>query len=306
MPESYGIKISTPGNDPLTQAIKDLAFSSQYPSLKIIKSGDIEVTTDGSGNGTAYVTHGLSFAPAYFAFQKKTVQWTTLDASSYSNSFVPDPGTGNQWGGDNHQKLHVYTDSTKIYLQAKGAAASTTYYVHYILFIDIAESYTGNSISGIHDYGFKVSRQDSDVMTAKPYELGYSSRFKPLQYYDVNYKTTTLTLPIMFTSPYDTEQEEGTYVDIAHGLGYAPFFLAFFKRDIGDPISFQAPYVGVNNADNFCYGVSGFCDATRVRLSFWRKSFWSSGSSDPNWAAETITLKVYIFTEDLGGSFDAF
>jgi hypothetical protein len=301
---NYGLKISTPNNDTSTQTDDLLAFTSKYPSLKLIKSGDIQVTTDGSGNGVAYVTHSLGFAPAYFAFQKRTVQWTTLDASSYNNGYVPDPGMGNQWGGDYHHLLHVYTDSTKIYLEAKGAAASTTYTVHYLLFADLAEDYSGSDISSNNNYGFKVSRDGIDVRNAKQYQLGYSSRYKSIQYYGVSYKTTTLTLPIMFASPVDSPQEEGTYVDIAHGLGYPPFFLAFYKRDVGDPISFAIPHLGVNpTTDALDYGVSGFCDATRVRISFWRKSTY--GVALETWPAETITLKVYIFTEDLSGSFNA-
>lgn len=298
----YGLKISTPNNSVETQSDAALAFTSKYPSLKLIKSGDLSVTTDGSGNGTNQVAHNLGFAPAYFAFQKKTVQWTTLDASSYSNGYVSDPGIGNQWGGGYHHYLHVYTDGTNVYLQAKGAAVSTTYTIHYLLFMDLAESYSGNDVAVGNDYGFKVSRDGIDVRSAKQHQLSYSSRYKTIQYYDVSYKTTTLTLPIMYASPIDTPQEEGTYVDINHGLGYPPFFMAFFRRDVGDAISFSVPFIGVNSStDDWDYGVASFCDATRVRISFWRKSTW--GLFVEEWPAETITIKVYIFTEDLSQSF---
>ena len=178
---SYGLKIGTPNNDALTQAVKDLAFTSQYPTLKMILSGDISVTTDGSGDGTTSVAHNLGFAPAYFAFQKRTVQWTTLDASSYANAYVPDPGTANQWGGDYHHMLHVYTDTTNIYLQAKGAAASTTYTIHYILFLDLSEAYTGADIASTGNIGLKISREGENVLTAKKYQLAYSSRCKSIQ-----------------------------------------------------------------------------------------------------------------------------
>ncbi len=303
---NYGLKISTPNNDAQSQTDANLAFTSKYPSLKLIKSGDISVTTDGSGDGTNSVAHSLGFAPAYFAFQKTTAAWSLLDATTYANAYVSDPGIANQWGGDNHYKIHVYTDATNIYLQAKGAAASTTYTIHYLLFVDLAQDYTGADISVDNDWGFKVSRDGVDVLSAKQYQLSYSSRYKPIQYYDVNYKVTTLTLPIMYASPIDTSQEEGTYVDINHGLTYPPFFLAFFRSDTyNSTISFSVPYLGVNAADNWSNSVAGFCDATRVRIAFWRKSFWSAPSPDPTWVAETITLKVYIFTEDMSTSFTA-
>lgn len=300
----YGLKISTPNNDVYTQGQAALAFSSKYPSLKLIKAGDISVTTNGSGDATNSVNHGFGFAPAYFAFQKATAQWTLLDASSYANSFVSDPGTGNKWGGTYHNYLHVYTDANNIYLQAKGAAPSTTYTIHYLLFMDLAEPFSGADISVDHDYGFKVSREGTDVRDAKQVDLAYSSRYKAIQYYDVNYKTTTLTLPLMFATQVDTAPEEGTYVDINHGLGYPPFFLAYFRSDAYNPtVSFSVPFVGLNSADNETDAVSSFCDATRVRISFWRKSYWY-GFVDPSWSAETVTVKIYIFTEDLTKTFN--
>ena len=303
---SYGLKIATPGSDVATQLAKDLAFTSQYPSLKIVKVGDISVTTDGSGNGTSSVDHNLGFTPAFFTFRSATAQWTTLDASSYANSYIPDPGIVNSWGGDYQYTLHTYTDSTKIYLQAKGAAASTTYTIHYVLLMDIAAIYSGADVPVNNNIGFKVSREGADVMEAKQYELAYSSRYKSLQYYDVNYKTTTLTLPIMFSSPIDTYTEEGTYADINHGLGYPPFFLAFFQSNITNTTrSVAVPYIGVNGQDVFSYAVSSFCDATRVRISFWRSSTFFAGSPSPNFNyEETVTVKVYIFTEDLTKTFN--
>lgn len=306
---SYGLKIATPGSDVATQPVKDLAFTSQYPSLKIIKSGDISITTDGAGNGTVSVDHNLGFAPSYLSFRKATAQWTTLDASSHPNAYLPDIGIRNQWT-DNYQFfLNMYTDATKVYVQAKDAQASTTYNLHYILFADLAQDYTGQDISVSGNVGFKVSREGIDVTEAKQYQLAYSSRYKALQYYDVNFSTYTLTLPIMFASPIDTEVEEGTYVDINHGLGYPPMYLSFFKSNYTDTTTYVSiPYQGLNPLDAVAYSVASFCDSTKIRLSFWRSStFLYNSFPYPNYDyQESITIKVYIFTEDLSKSFNAF
>jgi hypothetical protein len=305
MSQNYGLKVSSRSNNVDTEIDKNLAFTSKFSTLKILKAGNLSVTTDGSGNGTAYYTHSLGFAPAYFASQKRTVQWSYLDSTSYSNAYVPDPGTANQWGSDYHHALHVYTDSTKIYLQAKNAQASTTYTIHYVLLIDKAQDYTGSDMSLVNDYGLKVSHPGIDVTQAKSFEMSYSTRFKSLQYYSENYKYQNLTLPTMWASLVDNPVEEGTYVDINHGLGYAPLFLAFFRsQSINTSYSIAVPYVGVNGQDLFSYGVGAFCDATRVRISFWRKSYLYLGSPSPNYNYdETITVKCYIFTEDLSLSY---
>jgi len=301
---NYGIKVSTPANEVLTQLDKDLAFTTKYSTIKILKAGDISVTTDGSGNGTESVTHGLSYAPAYLAYQKCTASWPFLDANTHANAYVQDPGIVNMWGSANNHALHVYTDSTKIYLQAKGATASTTFTIHYVLLLDLAEDYSGASSLFDKNIGFKVSKPGVDVLTAKPYELAFTSRCRSLQYHAVNYKTETLTLPPAWASIVDTTVEEGTYVDINHGLGYPPLFLAFFTtdHDASTP-STLLPIVSYNSIDGFAYMVSGFCDATKVRLSFYRMSVWWV-TANPNYNySETITLRCFIFTEDLSQSF---
>ncbi len=302
---NYGIKVSTTGVDVREQTDKNLSFTTKYGGMKILRSGTLSVTTDGSGNGTSSYAHNLGFAPAYIAYQKRTVQWTTLDASSYTNGYVPDPGTANQWGSDYHHTLHVYTDGTSIYLQAKGSQASTTYTIRYILFADLAQSYSGGDNLLNNDYGFKVAKQGYNVESAKQYQLGYSSQYKALQYYDVNYKTTTLTLPKVWASPVDTYADEGTYIDINHGLGYPPLFLSYFRSGSSNTtVSMSIPYIGVNSIDNFAYGVGAFCDATKVRISFWRASYFVTGSPNPNYNYnETITIKCHIFTEDLSKDF---
>lgn len=299
----YGLKVSTPTNDVATQSDQDVAFSTKFSTLKIVKAGDISVTTDGSGNGTSSVTHSLGYAPAYFAYQKATADWSFMDASTYANAYIISPGANyDNWSDGYHHTLHVYTDSSKIYLQAYGAAPSTTYTIHYVLLLDLAQDYSGASTLFDKNIGFKVSKEGIDVNSAKPYELAFTSRCKSIQYYPENYKTETLSLPAMWASPVDTNPQEGTYVDFLHGLGYPPLFLAFFSTTGSYTDNTKIPYHAFNGVDVPSYFINAFCDSTRVRVSFYRSSMYTT-APDPTWAAETITVRCYIFTEDLSQSF---
>lgn len=296
---NYGIKV---GDNASSDADKDLKFTTKYGSLKIFATGTTSLTTDGSGDATATVAHNLGYAPAYLVFRKCNSTWTFMDASTHNNAYVP-VGTPNYWGNINdfHHALHAYTDDTNIYIKADGAKASTTYDFRYYLLVDQAEDFSGDFGGSLStNYGFKVSKEGIDVTTAKEYELGYSSKYKSLQYYDVNYKTQDLTLDAIWSSKYDTYEEQGEYVDINHGLGYPPLFLAFFTSDQFSG-SYQLPIFSVTGfADTFTYMVSSFSDATKIRISFWRSVLTNPvtdvGQSYPQ---ETINIKCYIFTEDM-------
>jgi len=293
----YGIKA---GDNVETNTNQQLKLTTKYNSLKIFQKGDSSFTTNGSGDATATIPHNLDYPPAFVVFRKCTSQWTFLDASSYPNAYVP-VGCPNYWGNSNdlHHALHAYSDDTNLYIQADGAKASTAYDFRYYLFVDRSEAFDGDFGGELSsDYGWKVTPSGISVLTAKEYELGYSSKYKALQYYGVHFETASLTLPAVSSSKYDNFEEEGTYVDFNHGLGYPPLFLAFYESslDLGNFI--QIPTFSVSGStDGFNYMVSSFADATKVRISFWRAVYYLL--TNESWAAETINIKLYIFTEDL-------
>jgi hypothetical protein len=263
------------------------------------------LTTDGSGNGTVSVEHNMGYAPAHFVFRKGTAQYTFLDASSYSNAFIPVGFESDLWMGE--KRFNCYTTSTHLVINADGQDASTTYYFRYYLLVDLAEEFTGTGgIEKTNNFGLKISRDGYDVTTAEEYQMAYSQKYKSLQYYDENYKTQELSLPNFWASAVDTEVEAGTYVDILHGLGYPPFFLAFVELpadyvvdDIitNAPIPFYATWYQVPPADGGWMKIDGFCDANRVRVSFTEVSDYQGSAHE--FEAITIKIKVFIFTEDL-------
>jgi len=299
----YGLKVTKPGQDVQSVADKDVVFSTKFSTLKIYLSGTVTLTTDGSGNGSATVTHNLGFAPAFYVFRKGTAQYTFLDASSYADSFVPQTNIESIWIPGNFE---IYTNSTQLVINASAQGAATTYTFKYYILVDLAGDFSGNdNVNHQFDYGFKVSKEGVDVNTAKEYELAYSSLYKSLQYFDESYKTQELTLPLMFADIGEQSVYSGTYVDINHGLGYPPFFLAWVQDYVETGYNAILPIgTGYNTIlsglqDSY-ETIDGFSDSTKVRISWLRHSQTdSSGYITYTFPSQTIKIKCIIFTENL-------
>lgn len=302
----YGIKVTPPGYDVLTATDAQTQFSTKYSTLKIYKWGNLSLTTDGSGNGSVAYAHNLDYAPAHFVFRKGTASFSFLDGSSYTNSYFQ-LGSVNYFADSAdtyHRSFKTYTDDTYLYITATGAQASTTYNFRFYILVDLAEAFSGDDNTGVlKDYGMKVSQEGFDVETAKEYQMAFSSKYKSLQYYDQHIYTQQLSLPAFFASPVDTFVEAGTYVDFNHELGYAPFFLSFYEYTSGGNTRVESiPRFTENGIDIVNYNVAAFCDVTRVRVYFYKSSTYALSTLYDNWSAETIEIKLYVFTENLGGS----
>lgn len=301
---NFGIKIALPGQDALTVADKDLVFSSKYNTLKIVSKGTVNITTNGSGIGSTTIAHNLGFAPTFQVFRKGTADWrrnnkSSIDNNTYSNAYFPNPGNENNWI-PYHAETKAYTDDTNLTISIIGAN-STTYTFIYFIFMDLGVNFTGDSPLGSNDFGLKIAQPGKDAFDQKDYQLGFSSRFRPLQYNHVKSGTMTIALPALFGSKYsDSTPESAAYAEVTHGLGYPPFFLGFYKS------SLESVAQESNNATQSALidlGLGGlnsvydsWCDATRIRFSFWRKAFYVA---DDSWSTETFTIKYLIFNEDL-------
>lgn len=303
---NYGVKVSEPGVDVLTtNNPNDLQFTSQYSTLKLFRWGSKSLTTDGSGNGSVTVPHYLGYAPAHLVFRKGTAQYTFVDASSYPNSYFP-LGAVNKFSDDAyHHTFSCSTNSTHLTISCSGGTASTTFNFRYYIFIDLAQNFSGeDQVGQLRDWGFKVSKENKPVLTAKEYEMNYSSKYKSVQFYPQSQFSQDLTLPAMAASYHDTYVEEMTYVDFTHNLGYPPLFIAFanvYSPVAGENLSIQIPFYTQNSIDVFNYSIAGFCDATRVRIYFWRSSGYFISLLD-DWSAETVNVRAILFTEKLNST----
>ncbi len=311
MAEDYGIKISVPNIQVELASDIESLFSSKFSTLKILSWGNLSLTTDGSGNGTASVNHNLGYTPAHFIFRKGTASFSFLDTNTYANAFTPVTQDQSIWMGNS--VFNVYSTTTQLVVSASAQTANTTYTFRYYLLVDLAESYSGASgISLQNDSGMKVSKPGQDVKSAPEYQMVYSNKYKSLQYYDVGYKTQLLSLPEVDCTLNDTPQTAGTYLDIMHGLGYPPFFLAWadgplLGSGVGQTGNFLIPFY--QDYGNYAAGktgyrsLDGFSDANRVRISLVEQvgcnMLSGGGNGNNSLAAISATIRCVVFTEDL-------
>jgi hypothetical protein len=298
---NHGIRISTPGNDALTQDEKRIVYSSKFSTPKIYKKGYVRITTNGSGIGTAKVPHGLGYAPTFYVFRKATASYSFLDGSSYTQAFHPCPGTATPWI-PYHQTSDAYTDATNLTIYIQGAN-STSYDFVYFIFIDQAEANQKAGLDTLANYGMKISKEGNDPTTSSEQKTAFNSQDGTLKYYQGQISDYgSLTLPALAGDYFDTEPEEGTYVDFLHPLGYPPFFLAFME-DPSNNERYSVPDIYLGNLyGNANYALTAWCDKSRIRITLWKKAHYntaSPGVSENSWSADSINLKVYIFTEDL-------
>lgn len=288
---SWGLRVSKPGDNVETVEDKLVQFSTKYSTLKVYAEAQVNFTTNGAGAGSLTVAHGLGFAPAFYVFNKATYQDSFYEGTSYPNCYFPI----GIWS-----EFEVYTDSTNLYIGGSGLSANTTYYFKYYILMDLAEDFSGSQLITLeNNYGFKVSKPGTDVTTAKEYQLAYSSKYKSLQYYDVSFKTGSMSLPGFTNSVVDPQPRAGTYIDITHGLGYAPFFLVFYHSSLmADANQYQElPFQLLHGDDTTSSQYYAWANSTKVRVIFEKMG-------DPlliptTEQEETVSIKVYVFTENL-------
>lgn len=308
MSGNLGIKV---GSNIETNTDNELKITTKFSSLKLYKWFNAELTTDVTGYGLAEYPHDLGYVPVIQVWGKHTAEFTFLSATTYPNAFslidnynsYRDYGTGIIYYADN-EKITIKTLAVEGI--GGGALPNTTYYFRVLIWVDLSEAFTDPSnIALTGDYGFKVSNPGKDVLTAKEYEMEYSSKYKAIQYYPNHILTSSLTLPEMWASPYDTYEQEATYVDFNHNLGYPPMFLVY--SDLGGASLFEMPYTTISPAGGILYKglheVSAWCDSSRVRVLFHRESIANfTDALGEVYSDETINIYVVIFTENLMGA----
>lgn len=292
----FGIKV---GSNLNTNTDLQVKLSTKFSSLKLYKWKDASITTNGSGNGSATVSHDLGYTPVVQVWVEHTAQFSFLSGTTYPNSYSLVDSI-NSYRSFNREIQYSPSD-TEITITATGAAASTTYNFRVLIWVDKSESFSGTSTIALDDdYGVKISESGINVFTGQEYQMQYSSKYRAIQYYEGHIQSSSLTLPAMWASRYDTEVQEAVYVDFNHNLGYPPLFFVF--SDLGTSYQYECPYYEVQQSGpnvTGLYEISAWCDASRIRVLFHRKSNWFTGGAVTTFAAATISITTLITTENL-------
>lgn len=290
-----------------TDLIKNLKRNSDYGELKIYRWGNASITPDSDGDGVADISHDLNYAPSFYVFMKLSDgSWAPVGAAS---SLAFGDATATAFGVSDSSKLRIQT----IGGYSKLAALQRDF--RYYLLVDKAQGFTGSTnVALTGDRGFKLAEEDINVFTGKEYQMKASSKYKSLQYFRESIKTETLTLPEMFSSYADQDNEEYQYVDFNHGFGYPPLFQAHFATGSAlkeipynefTSSAYQYPYTS--------YQVTAKCDSTKIRVEFRRRSTFdidqwlasnpgqASGQFAVQHSAQTITVAVLPYAENLEG-----
>ena len=112
----YGIKVSKKGYDVDTANDQQLVITSKRNCLKVDEIATTTITTDGDGDGTRTIAHGLSFAPVVIALLSYNSGWYLMPA-------LP-TGTG---------VANYYVNTTNIVFRLSGFSAVTEYDIYYFL-----------------------------------------------------------------------------------------------------------------------------------------------------------------------------
>ena len=195
-------------NGAVTDAEKDLAFTSNRACSIELLNDTISINTDGSGFGTGEITHGLGYIPQYFAF-------------------VRDPLDTAEWypTGDGYMGLSIGADTTKLYFTIDYKEASSTYLVKYSIFANRLDNGTGVGNSNVSGK-LKIAKSGYDTKTET--DARNMQFFSGASVYKVDEALSGTT--IMTVN--DTVNEK----NVVHGLGYVPavFILNSSSRGIGD------------------------------------------------------------------------
>lgn len=304
---NHGIKVSRKGEDVKAVDIKNLRFNTEKGAFKIFRSNTASFVTDSAGNGGVTIAHDMQYPPGIRVFRKATARWDELSGGAeFPNAYFP-VGVANFYVKDDflHHAIFAYADTNNLYIRSNGGKPNTLMEFRWYILVDQSAAFSDpDNISLVNDYGFKVSKPGKSVLTGKEYEMGFSSKYKIMQYYGVSRKTETLHHDELYASYHDQAPEQITYVDFLHGLGYPPLPMISADVPVMGNVVIELPFILANGVEIFDYAIGYFVDATRIRVYFWRISIYNpfTGGLFESWGGETITIRMNALTENLAGA----
>lgn len=178
----------------VSDAEKNLVFTSERASSIELTSGTITINTNVSGYGAAEVSHNLGYIPQFFAF-------------------VRDPLNTGSWYpiGDGYMGCSVGADTTKLYFAIDYKEPSSAYIVKYSIFANRLDNGTGTGNSNVSGK-IRISKDGYDA--EKETDARNMKFFSGSNVYKID-TTLSGTTQMTVTDVVNT-------LTINHNLGYVP------------------------------------------------------------------------------------
>jgi hypothetical protein len=254
---NIGFKATIGGKNVLqTTDPRNFLVWSKYPPLKITKYGAGNLTiTGGSFVGPLTIRHGLSYAPGNLAYidLDNNGKWWLSNTFIGGTSFLTNPS-------------HFIFGANKTNLTWSTVFVSGTYVrpFRYVLFDEPAYDVASGADKPLGyipaNIGFKVSKANQNILTAKLFEQNINSNCDFLKVHKIFEGSLTITGAGEFSQ------------EFIHGLGYVPLFFGWAKNDVNgeEPLPFAYFVPGI-------YGASIYADTNKIVIAF-KKTAAGAGS----------------------------
>jgi hypothetical protein len=259
----YGMKISTPGNDVSTTDPTELSLSSKYGSLFVINKGKttIDCTTPISTyfKGTKSISiSNTNVYPLSWVYVRDVNGWLRKsDVELFTDQDDAGFGCYNKVEGSNLAITAMRDDS---------ASGIDVYY--YVFDKGISNTTT----TGSTDYGFKVSKDGNNVLTADLENLTIHS----------SYLLPQIVLSGSGTLSCTTGDDSAT---ITHSLGYSPTYLVYLQSP-ADSKWYSSQNYALNLFSK--YQSFTYSNTTQLKIRMYRTA---------DAATPTVNYKYFLFKD---------
>lgn len=301
--QNYGFRVSLKGYDVLDPHIdpQNLIFSTEFSSPKVLTEGigSVTIANGQYESNTWTLNHNYGVPLVYFIYYKAHVEAIDEDAyflSPLNFSMV----TGNQILGtspptDSNLYAEDMCDANNIKFKVKRAGTSGEQIVQfkYYVLLEPLIPFKGTLPTLNSDYGFKISKPDTDVYSDKETDIAFTSSRKFFKLKDIIRQAVGVpsveygVTDVRFAFP--------------HNLGYFPAFWAFASS--GDDI-FDTPVSDTVEPATVMSAALSLKEAYVTKTHFYfriiRAAGWGTNWGTPyllSWGQELINF-IYVVTHE--------
>jgi len=237
-------KIAKSGGNALTDAEKDLVFTSERSCIMEMFSGYVDVVTNEIGIGTGSFTHNLGYRPAYYCF-------------------VRDPDATGNWYPlhDGNMGLIANVDTTKIYFSID-KEENKTYKVYYSIWGNQQDNDTGTGNSNVSG-NLRVAKSGYDALT--------ETDARNMQFFSGK---NTFKVDSALSGSHTENNiatDDVTIITIAHNLGYVPYAFVLcstFGHMLPDSTFVFPSFSYYVNSTNLVIEIVDFSEAPTYNATF--------------------------------------